>query len=79
MNPVELLSSRTRLRWTLAAEPAKPNIVYILADDFGYGDVQCLNPKRGKIPTPHLDKLASQGMSFTDAQSGSSVCTPTRY
>jgi arylsulfatase A len=57
----------------------KPNIVYILADDLGYGDVQCLNPQRGKIATPHLDKLASQGMAFTDAHSGSSVCTPTRY
>lgn len=62
-----------------AAEPSKPNIVYILADDLGYGDVQCLNPKRGKIATPNLDKLASQGMSFTDSHSGSSVCTPTRY
>ncbi len=62
-----------------AAEPSKPNIVYILADDLGYGDVQCLNPERGKIKTPHLDKLASQGMTFTDAHSGSSVCTPTRY
>ena len=61
----------------LAAE--KPNILYILADDLGYGDVQCLNPQRGKIATPHLDKLASQGMTFTDAHSGSSVCTPTRY
>jgi arylsulfatase A len=57
----------------------KPNIVYILADDLGYGDVQCLNPQRGKIATPHLDKLAAQGMTFTDAHSGSSVCTPTRY
>jgi arylsulfatase A len=57
----------------------KPNIVYILADDLGYGDVQCLNPTRGKIKTPHLDKLASQGMTFTDSHSGSSVCTPTRY
>jgi arylsulfatase A len=62
-----------------AAESPKPNIVYILADDLGYGDVQCLNPERGKIKTPHLDKLASQGMTFTDAHSGSSVCTPTRY
>ncbi len=62
-----------------AAENSKPNIVFILADDMGYGDVQCLNPQRGKIKTPHLDKLASQGMSFTDAHSGSSVCTPTRY
>ena len=61
------------------AAPASPNIVYILADDLGYGDVQCLNPQHGKIKTPHLDKLASQGMTFTDAHSGSSVCTPTRY
>lgn len=57
----------------------KPNIVYILADDLGYGDVQCLNPQRGKIRTPNLDGLAAQGMTFTDAHSGSSVCTPTRY
>ena len=65
---------------TLAADvTVKPNIVYILADDLGYGDVQCLNPQRGKIKTPHLDKLASQGMTFTDSHGGSSVCTPTRY
>ncbi|CAN5660979.1 arylsulfatase [soil metagenome] len=62
-----------------ATDTAKPNIVYILCDDLGYGDVQCLNPERGKIKTPNLDRLASQGMSFTDAHSGSSVCTPTRY
>ncbi len=57
----------------------KPNIVYILADDLGYGDVQCLNPERGMIKTPCLDKLASQGMTLTDAHSGSSACSPTRY
>ena len=56
-----------------------PNIVYILADDLGYGDVQCLNPDRGKIPTPNIDRLAAEGMTFTDAHSGSAVCTPTRY
>ena len=56
-----------------------PNIVYVICDDLGYGDVQCLNPKNGKIPTPHVDQLASEGMIFTDAHSGSSVCTPTRY
>ncbi|MDF7809211.1 arylsulfatase [Pontiellaceae bacterium B12219] len=61
------------------AKPAMPNIVYILADDMGYGDVHCLNPERGKIPTPHMDQLAADGMIFTDAHSGSSVCTPTRY
>ena len=66
---------------TQAAESKadKPNIVYILADDLGYGDVHCLNPQRGKIKTPNLDRLAAQGMTFTDAHSGSSVCTPTRY
>ena len=68
------------LPWaTHAAAPARPNIIYVLADDLGYGDVHCLNPRRGKIATPNLDRLASQGMTFTDAHSGSSVCTPTRY
>ena len=58
---------------------AKPNIVYIICDDLGYGDIQCLAPETSKIPTPHTDKLASEGMTFTDAHSGSSVCSPTRY
>lgn len=57
----------------------KPNIVFILCDDLGYGDVHCLNPERGKIPTPCLDKFAGEGITFTDAHSSSSVCTPTRY
>lgn len=61
------------------ASAARPNILYILADDLGYGDVQCLNPRRGKIKTPHFDRLAAEGMTFTDAHSGSAVCTPTRY
>src|SRR5205809_223940 len=58
--------------------PAKPNIVFILADDLGYGDVGCYN-KDSKIPTPNLDRLASEGMRFTDAHAPTSVCTPTRY
>ncbi|QOV87378.1 sulfatase family protein [Humisphaera borealis] len=62
-----------------AASVGKPNIVIILADDLGYGDVQCNNPDRGKIATPHIDKLASQGMRFTDGHSSSGVCTPSRY
>ena len=61
------------------SEPVKPNILIIYADDLGYGDVQCYNPVRGKIPTPHIDKLASQGMRFTDAHSSSGVCSPSRY
>lgn len=56
-----------------------PNIVYILCDDLGYGDVHCLAPDTSKIPTPNADQLAREGMVFTDAHSGSSVCTPTRY
>jgi len=56
-----------------------PNIVFILADDLGYGDVKCLNPKRGKISTPHMDRVAAEGITFLDAHTTSSVCTPTRY
>lgn len=55
-----------------------PNIVYILADDWGYGDVSCLNPE-SKIQTPCTDAFAKTGMTFTDAHSNSAVCTPTRY
>ena len=57
---------------------AQPNIVFIMADDMGYGDIQELNPQ-SRIPTPHLNQLAREGMTFTDAHSPSSVCTPTRY
>ena len=59
--------------------PEKPNIVIIYADDLGFGDVQCYNPERGKIPTPHIDRLAAEGMRFTDAHSSSGVCSPSRY
>ena len=61
-----------------AAAAEKPNMVVILADDLGYGDVKCFNAE-GKIPTPNLDKIAAAGMIFTDAHSGSAVCSPTRY
>ncbi len=56
----------------------QPNIVYILADDLGYGDVSIYNPQ-SKINTPNIDRLAKQGMRFTDAHTTSSVCTPSRY
>ena len=63
-----------------AAEQAQsghgPIIVFILADDLGWADVSCYG---GKIQTPHIDQLAAEGMRFTDAHSGSSVCSPTRY
>jgi len=57
---------------------ARPNLVYILADDMGYGDVGCFNPD-SRIPTPNTDRLAAGGVRFTDAHSPSAVCTPTRY
>ncbi|MCH7909344.1 MAG: arylsulfatase [Candidatus Hydrogenedentes bacterium] len=61
-----------------SAGDTRPNIVYILADDLGYGDLSCLN-ENSKINTPHIDRLARAGMIFTDAHSGSALCTPTRY
>ncbi len=60
------------------ASPSLPNIVIILADDLGYGDLGCYNAE-SKIPTPNLDRLAREGMRFTDAHSASTVCTPSRY
>ena len=60
------------------AQNHHPNIIYILADDMGYGDVSCLN-KDSKINTKNIDVLAAEGMKFTDAHSNSAVCTPTRY
>ncbi len=52
-----------------------------MCDDLGYGEISALNvnPNKGKIATPHVDRLVAEGMTFTDAHSGSSVCTPTRY
>jgi arylsulfatase A len=58
--------------------PTRPNIVLILADDLGYGDLGCYN-RDSKIPTPRIDRLAAEGMRFTDAHTPSSVCSPTRY
>jgi len=55
-----------------------PNLMYILADDMGYGDLSCLNAE-SKIRTTHLDRLAAEGMAFTDAHASSAVCTPSRY
>lgn len=57
----------------------QPNIVVIYADDLGYGDVQCYNTDRSQLPTPRIDRLATEGMRFTDAHSSSGVCSPSRY
>ena len=60
------------------ASARRPNIIYLMADDMGYGDPGCYNP-HSKIPTPNMDRLAAEGVRFTDAHSPSAVCTPTRY
>lgn len=61
----------------MADKAPLPNIVFIMADDMGYGDAGCYGATR--IPTPNIDRLASEGMRFTDAHSASAVCTPSRY
>ncbi|WP_018631158.1 sulfatase family protein [Niabella aurantiaca] len=73
----------TVVLWSMAAaaqtRPAdRPNVIFIMADDMGYGDPHCYNKESG-IPTPNMDRLAAGGMRFTDAHSASSVCTPSRY
>ncbi len=73
-----LLFSSSLLMAADPGEVSRPNVIFILCDDLGYGDVKCLNPA-GKIPTPRFDRLAAEGMVFTDAHSGSAVCSPTRY
>ncbi|NBV85666.1 MAG: arylsulfatase, partial [Verrucomicrobia bacterium] len=59
------------------AQSTKPNIVFILADDLGYGDIGCYGAT--KVKTPNIDRLARDGMRFTDAHAPASVCTPSRY
>ncbi len=85
---LSLLAGRAGLRLPTAVAqqqvgddvPATPpNIVIILADDLGYGDIACYDPEHCKIPTPHVDALAEQGMRFTDAHTTSPVCSPSRY
>jgi arylsulfatase A len=84
MKPILTLLTLLALAAVALAHPSfaaeqRPNIVVILADDLGYGDVQCYNRERGKIPTPNIDKLAAEGMRFTDAHTSSGVCSPSRY
>jgi arylsulfatase A len=80
MNRATALAVCAFLAGTTAAvaAPTPPNIVFIIADDMGFGDPGCYNPQ-SKIPTPHMDKLAADGLRFTDAHTPAAVCTPTRY
>src|SRR5689334_15558764 len=62
-----------------AARPAKRhNIILFMVDDLGYGDINIYNPN-SKIKTPNIDRLAAQGMLFTDGHTAAGVCTPARY
>ena len=67
-----------RSLWSAKVDAMLPNIVIMYADDMGYGDLAIQNPK-SKIPTPNLNRLASEGIRFTDAHSSSGICTPSRY
>src|SRR4051812_37457119 len=62
----------------VAAAPDRPNVVVILADDFGYGSLGCYGAT-AKLKTPNLDRLAREGRRFTQAYAPGSVCSPTRY
>ena len=66
------------IRSNAQEDQSRPNIIFILADDLGMGDVSCFN-KNGKINTPNIDNIAKNGILFTDAHSSAAVCTPTRY
>ena len=73
-----LLATRCASAGTGPAVPQSPNLVVILADDLGYGDVAATNPG-SRLKTPNLDRLVGEGRVYTDAHSPSAVCTPTRY
>jgi arylsulfatase A len=76
MNKIKAIMATLLLTALNAIAGDQPNIIFILADDMGYGD---MSNSGGLIPTPHLDRMAKEGMKFTDAHTSSSVCTPTRY
>src|SRR5688572_13226770 len=74
---VLLLLLATTPKASAASSPTnKPNVIFILADDLGYGDLGCFG--QTKIKTPNLDRLATEGMRFTQAYAGTTVCAPSR-
>ncbi|MFP6894671.1 MAG: sulfatase-like hydrolase/transferase, partial [Opitutales bacterium] len=58
---------------------SKPNVIVIMADDLGYGDIGCYGAKPKNLKTPHIDRLAKEGLRFTNGYCSASTCTPTRY
>ena len=75
---VAVLASALMTLANKSSNESRPNILVLYADDLGYGDLGCYNAD-SKIPTPNLDRLASEGMRFTDGHSSSGICTPSRY
>lgn len=71
--------TRAKMGAQMGRSPGLPNIVFILADDLGYGSLNCYGAPRRLLRTPNIDRLASEGVRFTDANAPSSVCSPTRY
>jgi arylsulfatase A len=78
MKSLALLLAQITLLCAPAWAATKPHVLLILADDLGYGDLRCYNTQ-SKVPTPNIDRLAQEGMKFTDAHSAATVCTPSRY
>jgi len=73
-----ILFSALACNKSIKEDQQKPNIIYVLTDDLGYGDISSFN-ENGQIKTPNIDQLVSDGIKFTDAHTSSAVCTPTRY
>ena len=67
------------LLWSVWAMAKKPNVIVIMADDLGYGDLGCYGAKPKNLKTPNIDKLAQDGLKFTSGYCSASTCTPTRY
>lgn len=78
ISPLPLLALLAVSAVTVSAAPARPNIVYFMADDLGVGDVKCYGSDRCKIETPAFDRLAHEGVKFTDAHASASICVPSR-
>ena len=79
MTHLRFVAALAIVAWALPSQAAsRPHIVFIMADDMGYGDVQALNPE-SQVPTPNLNRLEQEGLTFLDAHTPSAVCTPTRY
>ena len=75
---LSLISCNTADRQLKKISDDLPNIIFVMADDMGYGDLSCLN-ENSKIHTPNMDRIANEGIIFTDAHTPSAVSTPTRY